>query len=306
MPPTCPIERPLDQYLGTVGRGLWAVGPGRRRDILRTLRADLLDLAEDRGFRTEAAFEAFLQEQPAPGKVAWVLQKAELDQAYWRVLVALLPMALAGVWTIVATPDPATNPFLIKQAVWYASLTYLQFALRAAWAAQKEPLRLLWGLLFGALGGLIWWGLNFPSWPQLLTTSPFLHALYNAAGKQILIGAFLGFTVERVVNRRRWWTLALDAPLYMAILLAYANTYRPIPPPPNPATPVATRDSKGMPKRPMVVMATRPSKPIPSKFIPLTIGLQAVLWAGARTSRRLGLLRLFGKGKSSGGGLTPA
>ncbi len=296
------LESPLDAYLRSVARGLWAIGPARRREVLRTLRADLLDLAEDRGFRDGEAFTAFLRDQPSPAEVARNLQKAELDQAYWRVLVALLPMALAGLWTVVSTPDSpfVTTLGLFKQAVWYASLTYLHFALRAAWAQQKEPKRLLWGLLLGALGGFVWWGLNLNSWPQFLTLQPLSHAFYNSAARAILTGAFLGFTVERVASRRRWWALALDAPLYMALLFAYVNSFRPLPlPPPRPGTAVTTRTSKAVPK--VMATATRPPKPIPSRFIPLTIGLQAVLWAGARSSRRLGLIRLFRKGGPGGG-----
>ncbi len=296
--PCSPLERPLDAYLRGVRRGLWAIGPGRRRELMRTLRADLLDLAEGQGLREAAAFEAFLREQPPPEQVARTLQKSELDQAYWRVLVALLPMALAGLWTVVSTPE---SPFLkslglFKQALWYGSLTYLHFALRAAWAGQREPARLAWGLLLGALGGLVWWGLNLYSWPQFLAMWPLAHAFYNSAGRAILTGAFLGFTVERVADRRRWWALALDAPLYMGLVYAYAHTFRPLPPPP-PRT-VATRAANAAPRRP-VIMATLPPKPMPRGFLPLTIGLQAVLWAGARTSRRLGLIRLFRKG---GGG----
>ncbi len=58
MPQTAPspIDRPLDRYLQGVARGLWAIGPGRRRELIRTLRADLLDLAEDKGFREERTF----------------------------------------------------------------------------------------------------------------------------------------------------------------------------------------------------------------------------------------------------------
>ena len=119
MPPTFPFERPLDQYLGTVGRGLWAIGPGRRRDILRTLRADLLDLAEDRGFREERAFEAFLKEQPTPRTLAHALQRGELDRAFERILLALIPMALAGLWTIVSTPNPANSSRVAAETVTY-------------------------------------------------------------------------------------------------------------------------------------------------------------------------------------------
>ncbi len=241
--------------------------------------------------------------------MAWALQKAELDQAFWRILVALLPMALAGVWVILATPvsTPPTAPWLIKQAVWYASLTYLHFALRVAWAGQREPFRLVWGLLFGALGGLVWWGFNLYSWPDFLTWGLTLHNFYNSAALAILAGAFIGFTAERVAGRKRWWVLAADAPLYMVLLMAYANAFQPLPLPPRPVAPVTTGHSKGVPPRPPIPsIQMRPSKPIPSRFIPLTIGLQAVLWAGVRSSRRLGLLRLFRTGRTSGGGPTAA
>lgn len=149
MPPSCPIARPLDQYLDAVGRGLWAIGAGRRRQILRTLRADLLDLAEDQGLLEEQAFAQFLNAQPAPRTVAQALQRGELDHAFGRILLALVPMTLAGLWTLVSAPstENASKMYMVRQIVWYGAMTYLHFGLRVTWAHQREPLRLLWGLL---------------------------------------------------------------------------------------------------------------------------------------------------------------
>ena len=312
MPPTCPFERPLDQYLDAVGRGLWAVGPGRRRQILRTLRADLLDLAEDRGLREADALEAFLRDQPAPRTVARALQKGELDRAFGRILLALVPMVLAGLWTVVSTPNPANTrtAFLIQQAVWYGAVTYLHFALRIGWAHQREPVRLLWGLLLGATGGFLWFALSLRSWPEFLALQPFPQAFSNMAGRWILTGIILGVLVERVASRKRWWVLALDAPLCFFLFLGWVNAYRPLPPQPRDLALLRSFQALNQKEGPRVRWAprtlTRPGKPNPYHFIPTTLGLQAMLWAGVRTSRRLKLLRLFRQGKSSGGGLSAA
>lgn len=295
-----------------MARGLWALSPGRRRELLRTLRADLLDLAEDRGLRDADPFEAFLREQPAPRVVAKALQKGELDQAYWRILVALLPMVLAGLWTVVSTPIPAnaSNAFLIRQVIWYSGFTYLHFALRGIWAHRREPLRLVWGLLLGSAGGFVWFALSLFSWPDFLALKPLHQAFINSAGRYVLAGIFIGITVERVAARKRWWVLAFDTPVYFLLILLHLAAVRPLQPPPVSPLPrprlVAGGSAAKAPISMRKVALTMPSRPLPERFIPLTIGLQAMLWAGARTSRRLGLLRLFRKGPASGGGLTPA
>ena len=307
MPPTCPIERPLEQYLSAVSRGLWAIGSSRRRQVLRTLRADLLDLAEDRGLQEEQAFEAFLKEQPAPGQVARALQKGELDQAYWRILVALLPMVLAGLWTLVSAPSPvkASQMYMVRQVVWFGAMTYLHFALRVAWAHQREPLRLLWGLLLGGAGGFLWFALTL-NWSEFLALKPVHQAFSQFAGGYILTGTVLGLLVERVAQRKRGWVLAFDAPICCLLFLGWEATLWPI----LPGVPAAavfrttpSPDLSGKRKEPIRQRPVVPASPTdPTRFIPATVGLQAVLWAGARTSRRLGLLRLFKKGPSAGSG----
>lgn len=302
--PPCAVDPSLDQYLHAVARGLWAIGPARRREILRTLRSDLLDLAEDRGLQEDRAFAAFLRGQPAPSELARSLQWGELDDAYGRILLALLPMVFAGLWTVLTLPPgtPWATPAGIKQVLWYGSLTYLYFALRGSWAARSEPQRLLRGLLLGGLGGFVWFALALNSWPDFLALRPFLQAVHNHAAPSILKGAFIGFTIERVASRRRWWVLALDAPVYFLLLQGHVALHRPLlPPAPRPSAGQRLLQPGRDPSRPSIAMLRTPLprvqlaavQPVVHRVIPLTVGLQAALWAGARTSRRLGLLRLF-------------
>ena len=287
------LERPLEPYLASVARGLWAVGVSRRREIVRTLRADLLDLVQGRGLQEEAQIKGFLEEQTPPRKLASILQAGELQRAYLRVAVALLPMFIAGLWTLLFHAERSNVPmiWLVRKVAWYSSMTYLQFALRGIWAQHREPVRLLWGLLLGSMGGLLWFAINQDSWPVLLALFSSPGRVLFHAGKPILTGAFLGFTVERVADRRRWWTLALDAPVFTLLLLGHYNLILKYPQ--LILTQAApTRASAPAPR----VTASRlviPASPNPVPIALSTMALQAALWAGAGTSRRLRLMRLF-------------
>lgn len=293
-PPT-PFDRALDRHLSEISQGLWALLPGYRRALLRDMRADLLDLAEDHGFQDEADLEAYLRTQPSPAMVARAIQREELDYAYWRILVALIPMFMAGLWSLLTQPSPITKltAHSLKQVLWFGCLTYLHFALRALWARQREPQRLLWGALFGALGGFVWFALRLDSWPDLLARPWLLFNLVNQSGAWVIRGAFLGFMVERVASRRRWWVMVLDAPLFLLLLNVHAKMmHKILLARRRPAAPVVeTIKGARRAMQPPIQMA--PTRPIPGHFLPVTIGLQAILWAGARTSRRIELFRLF-------------
>lgn len=292
----------LEAFLRQVGKGLWAVGPRRRKEILRTLRADLLDTFEAEGLTSRQAADSYFAANGSPGVVAQRLQASELDQAFWRVLGSLLPLLFLMAWILVLRELQWTGPArkVLEETYWYGALVYSLFCFRIFWSHHRPWMRMLCCAATGLLlGGA--WRFTLHGGKAILAfgiTEQFLYWFLRDAGIWMIIAAVLGFVLERIAGgTRRLWSLGVDALAGAVILTLYLQMVFPLLPPPRvwvlaPAGPSARQAICVKPSRTPPHLR-RPQMDFMLRYILEMFGMQATLVAGYLAFRKASVRRLF-------------
>ena len=83
------MHQPLEAYLAQVDSGLKGLSRRRRLNLVRELRAHLLDEAEARGIETSAPMSALLSEKEHPSLLAEEIAAGEGQDANHRGGTAL-------------------------------------------------------------------------------------------------------------------------------------------------------------------------------------------------------------------------
>lgn len=295
------VEVRLDAFLREVRKGLWAVGPRRRKEIIRTLRADLLDTFEAEGLISRKAADSYLAGQGAPGVVARRLQACELEQAFWRVLAALLPLIFLIAWILVLRDLEWTGPSrrIMEEVFWYGALVYSLFCFRIVWSHHRPWRRMLSGAAAGFLLGGIW-RFTLHGGKAILafgTTEQFLYWFIRDAGMWMVIAALLGLVFEEIAGgTKRLWSLGAHSLAGAVILALYLYVIFPLVPPPRvwvlaPARPGSCAAASVKAARPTHLR--RPQMDFMLKYILEMIGMQATLVAGYLAYRKASVHRLF-------------
>lgn len=196
--------RALEAYLSQVDSGLRSLSRRRRANLLRELKAHLLDEAEARGITTEAAMATLLDEKEHPALLAEELAAGEGEDANHRGGTALIAGMIIGL---------ATGGHMIFEGWrWYICLAFA--------TAQ--------GLAVGA--GYFWvrrhW-LRLGPWARtgiavcitsLLSIPLGFTTLHGFKPTRLLYGAFTGYLLERHSQERPLWQTLLEPLLFTAFM----------------------------------------------------------------------------------------
>jgi len=250
----------VEGYLVRCRRALWGISATRREEILRELRADLLDEADC------AQLPDLLARRDPPERLARALRAEVYRGHLHRILLALIPAAAVFAWILLAQSQIHYDPeftsrttVIAIQAGGALGLILAQFLVRRLWARQGEPMRLLLGTSFAFLIGLL---IHQAAWGSFWLTDG-------------LPWAYIGFAMERMVARRHWGIALVDALGFAALvtLLHWAYWFLPEPVP----IPLAGGG--------FATSAMRPSMEIfPKNRMCLGLGTQMFLWAAFRIS----------------------
>jgi len=198
------VHQPLEAYLAQVDSGLKGLSRRRRLNLVRELRAHLLDEAEARGIETSAPMSALLSEKEHPSLLAEEIAAGEGQDANHRGGTALAAGMIIGL---------ATGAHMgIEGWRWYICLAFA--------AAQ--------GLAVGA--GYFWvrrhW-LRMDPWARtgLAVLITFLLSIpmgftthHGFRPTRLLYGAFTGYLLERHSQERPLWQTLLEPVLFTAFM----------------------------------------------------------------------------------------
>lgn len=250
---------PLDQYLFRFRRALWGLPASEREQFVRLLRSDLLEEADCLGVQNASDMEAVLARHDPPDSLARAIRAQQFRKALSWALGATIPALAVFLW-VFATPflhAASEEPFFYLRP-WAINglkvflLVYGQFLVRSLWAHRSEWQRLCIGTLF-AFGG----------WSLLC----FLQ-LGVADLMFVLPWAFVGFNIERMIHRKRWWLCILDAVAFAVVLFLFNRACNAIPSSLVPLPGGAYR-----------AVLARPTINFPMVEMLSAIGIQAALWA---------------------------
>lgn len=247
-------------------RALWGISRTRREEILREVRADLLDEAEFASAEAESVpLPDLLARRDPPESLARALRAEVYRGHLHRILLALIPGAAVFAWILLAQSQVRVDPdfadrstVLAIQAGGALGLILAQFLVRGLWARQGEPMRLLLGTSFGFLLGLL---IHQAAWGYFWLTDG-------------LPWAYIGFAVERMVARRHWGIALVDALGFAALVTLVHWAYWLLP---EPAVSLAGGGFHAA--------ATLPSMEVfPKNRMCLGLGTQMFLWTAFRIS----------------------
>jgi hypothetical protein len=265
--PGSAMTEAVEGYLASCSRALWGISPARREEILRELRADLMEEAEFSANELEVTSScAFLARRDPPERLAQAL-RAEIYRGHLhRILMALIPAGAVFGWILLAQSqipaDPTfsgRNAVIMIQAVGSLGLVLAQFLVRRIWAQQGEPMRLLLGTSLGFLAGILIHQVAWGSF-NLIEGLPW---------------AYIGFAHERMVVRRHWGVALVDAIGFAILVILVHRAYFLLP----------EQVSVPLPGGGFSAVSSRPAaETFPKNRMCLGLGTQMFLWAAFRFS----------------------